>query len=257
MLSLRDQTLVTVLAATDAVFIPDRDPTTRPRHQVICERRWSFPKRGIPWASEKVVPGADDSLRKRIQRALEDLIGEGLVEAFQPKLTKTLGVRLTEQGDARARALAGLPQLADSIPLLQDVWQRTQGDDGAAFLGRVWIQETLLAGVRWGDHERRKAFVDVEEKLLPAMVRGYVESNCSVEGHCWYAIWPDGVKFLSQPPAPPAKLPSRNKEARSEYYWLVRHEMLALATAKPVNDREIGEIAMPVCPILRRHEAGV
>ena len=48
MLSLRDQTLVTVLAATDAVFIPDRDPTTRPRHQAICERRWSFPKRGIP-----------------------------------------------------------------------------------------------------------------------------------------------------------------------------------------------------------------
>ncbi len=44
-MDLHDKTLVTILAASDAVFIPDRDPTARPRHQVISERRWKFPER--------------------------------------------------------------------------------------------------------------------------------------------------------------------------------------------------------------------
>ena len=50
---LLDRIEVTILAATDAVFIPDRDPNANPRHQVISERRRTFPDRGSPWSSDR------------------------------------------------------------------------------------------------------------------------------------------------------------------------------------------------------------
>lgn len=63
-ISLPDQILLAVLAATDAVFLPDRDPLAHPRHAVIYERRRAFLHRGVPWASERVLPGLDDAARK-------------------------------------------------------------------------------------------------------------------------------------------------------------------------------------------------
>lgn len=53
-MNLEDWALVAILAATDAVFIPSRDPRSL-RHRIICERRSAA---GIPWASERVLPGA-------------------------------------------------------------------------------------------------------------------------------------------------------------------------------------------------------
>ena len=71
-MELADQILLAVLAATDAVFIPDRDPLAR-KHRVIAERRAQFPGYGVPWASEKILPGLDDLGRKQVQRALDRL----------------------------------------------------------------------------------------------------------------------------------------------------------------------------------------
>jgi hypothetical protein len=62
-ISLPDQILLAVLAATDAVFLPDRDPLAHPRHAVIHERRQAFVHGGVPWASERAAEpsgGADD-----------------------------------------------------------------------------------------------------------------------------------------------------------------------------------------------------
>ena len=64
---LEDSTLIAILAATDAVFIPDRDPMAGRRHTVIRERRQTA---AVPWPSEKVLPGLDDAGRKQVQLGL-------------------------------------------------------------------------------------------------------------------------------------------------------------------------------------------
>jgi hypothetical protein len=129
-------------------------------------------------------------------------------------------------------------------------------DMACQFLGRVWIPETALAGVRWGDNERRHKLVEVEELLLPALVSGFAVSNCTVRGHCWYTITPAGLAAIKSPPPLARDFPEPSIEARSDYYSRIHLEIRALAAAKPENEREIGEIPMPVCPLPAKEKAG-
>jgi hypothetical protein len=222
---------------------------------VIYERRRAIVHGGVPWASERVLPGLDDAARKQVQRSLDELALEGLVLTYQPKGAKTLGVRLSDSGDARARALVGLPTLGDAVGLLAQLADIERHDATCAFLGRTWVAETSLAGVHWGEHANRQRFVEVEDRLLPALVRGWVESNCSVRGHCWYAITPAGRERLGQRAVvATAEGVASYDSARREYYHRVRQELLTLAAAKPECEREIGEIPMPVSPMSPRQE---
>jgi len=234
---------VTLLAATDALFIPDRDPSARPRHQALGERRRAFPDAGIPWASERVAPGLDEAGRKEVQRALEDLVGQGVVETFRPNGAKTLGARLTDKGDASTRALCGVPTLTTTIPTLEALECAGAGPDAVAFMGQTWVPETALAGVAWGDHERQSQLVMLEHRLLPGLAGGFVRSNCSVRGHCWYSLDPDWRKRLpSESPA----LPEKNDLAHREYLERLKEALRALWSCPPEHEREIGEIPMPV-----------
>lgn len=245
-MELDDQILVAVLAATDAIFLPDRSPLASRRHQVICERRRNFPTHGIPWASEKAGPGLDEAGRKQAQRALEGLVARGLVHTVQPKLAKTLGVKLTEVGDRELRAMVGLPSFEEAISMLEQI---AICEIACEFVGLRWVPETALADARWGDDERRQEFVKLEDRLLPALVRGLVRSNCSVQGHCWYSLTKAGEKFLAKerPTTEPAKR-EFTEVAKHEYYYRIHEELALLAAAKPEIDREIGDIPMPVCP---------
>jgi hypothetical protein len=242
-LNLEDLALLAILAATDAVFIPDRDPHA-PAHRAICERRAAA---GVPWASERVLPGLDETARKQVQRALNELAVRNLVVTIQPHATKTLAVRLTDAGDARARALVGIPQVAESLPVVERIRTLMAGAEVCDHLGRVWVPETALAGVRWGDNERRHAFVDIEDLLLPALTRRWVDANCSGLGHCWYTLGSVPVA----PPAAVANLPARCDAARQAYYAGIYAERAVLATTKPEQMREIGEVPMPVAGMRR------
>jgi len=245
-MELDDQILVAILAATDAVFLPDRSPISSPRHQVICERRKYFPTHGVPWASEKAGPGLDEAGRKQAQRALEGLVAHGLVHTVQPKLAKTLGVKLTEVGDRELRAKVGLPSFDEAISALEQI---AICETACEFVGLRWVPETALTDAQWGDDERRQEFVKLEDRLLPALVRGFVRSNCSVKGHCWYSLTKAGEKFLAKerPNSEPAKR-AFTEEAKREYYYRIHEELALLAAAKPEIDREIGDIPMPLCP---------
>ena len=116
-LNLEELALVAILAATDAIFIPSRDPGSM-AHRIICERRTA---NGIHWASERVLPGLDETARKQVQRALDELAVRNWVATIQPHATKTLAVRLTDLGDAHARALVGLPQVGESLPTIEQI----------------------------------------------------------------------------------------------------------------------------------------
>jgi hypothetical protein len=244
-MQLTDDILLAILAATDAVFIPDRDPMDFNRHTVLYERRRDFPDTGVPWASEKAMPGLDEAGRKQVQRALEDLVGQGLVDALRPKGAKTVGVRLTDAGEARVRAMCGLPLFEGAQAVVDQLTSLVSDDSACMANTRIWTPETKLAGVEWGDNTRKHLLVDVEERLLPALVRGQVVSNCTVRGHCWYSVHP---KPTPMPPMP-ADLPSRLELARGQYYGRLKHELAELRMAEPLNSREIGEIPMPVCPM--------
>lgn len=243
LLTLADRILLYLLAATDAIFIPDRDPLKRNRHAVIWERRKAFEQRGIPWASRLVESGTTENGRKQAQRAMEQLIQSRMVQVYRPNNSKTLGIRLTNVGDQYTRALAGLPTLVSSLPLIPQLRGFSEGEAACCFLGQTWVPETLLAGVEWGDNEQRYKYVDIEEQLLPALVRGWVVSNCTIRGHCWYSL-----VNAAPPTAVPVNSPAKCVHARDEYYRQIHEEISALYVAKPDNEREIGQIPMPVCP---------
>ncbi len=247
-MELTDDILLAILAASDAVFIPDRDPMDCSRHAVLYERRRDFPDMGVPWASEKAMPGLDESGRKQVQRALEDLVGQGLVDALRPKGAKTVGVKLTDAGEARVRALCGLPLFEGTQATVDQLVGLLEDESACVAEGRIWTPEIALAGVQWGDNERRHKFVEVEERLLPALVRGLVVSNCTVRGHCWYSL---NTRTPTLPPVP-ADLPARNELARGQYYGRLKHEIADLRLAELLNPREIGDIPMPVCPLPAR-----
>lgn len=245
-MDLIDNVLISILAATDAIFIPDRDPRHPVRHVALYERRRDFPMRGVSWGSDRVLPGLGAAGRKQVQRVVEQAIAKGLVLAFKPR-TKTLGVRLTDEGDTRARALVGLPRFAEALAMLDQVRALTVALGG----GRRWIPETWLAGVEWGDNSRRRAFVAVEEYMLPALHRGLVISNGSIRGHIWYDLTPAGLAVTKRraggkvTAAPDSMtLPAPDDEARGEYYARVRDELAALCSAQLENEREIGEIPL-------------
>ena len=96
---------------------------------------------------------------------------------YHPKAAKTLGVKLSDDGDAHARSLAGLPLLADSIPVLDEIAVLATGRGASRYLGQTWVPETVLASVQWGENDRRHKLVEIEEKLLPALARGLVEKQ--------------------------------------------------------------------------------
>lgn len=242
---LADDILVTILAATDAVFIPDRDPLHRNRRRVLYERTRDYPARGVPWESERALPELDEAGRKRAQRALEGLVARGLVVACRAG-GKTAGVRLTDAGEALARARCGLPDFDAARVEAERLRRFTSHESACGFLRKVWTPETVPAGVEWGDNDRRNELVQLEERLLPALVRGFVVSNCSIQGHCWYSIHPNPAVAVL-PPVPPG-LPGRCEDARGIYYGRVAKERDDLGRAVAQNEREIGEIAMPVCP---------
>ena len=247
-MELDDQILIAILAATDAIFLPDRAPQSSPRHQVICERRANFPTHGVPWASEKAGHGLDEAGRKQAQRALEGLVARGLAHTVQPKMAKTLGVKLTELGDRELRSMVGLPSLDDAITTLKRI---AACETACQQIGMRWIPETALTDARWGYDERRQEFVKLEERLLPALACGLVTSNCSIYGHCWYALTKAGERLLAKvrPNSEPAKR-AFSEDAKREYYYRIHEELALLAATKPDIDREIGDVPMPLCPVL-------
>lgn len=221
----RIRIIVGILADTDALFSPNRS-WKRPRPTVIYEQRRDYPAGGVVWRSD----AHDEAGRKAMQRELESLCADGLVKTFRPRRVKTLGVKLTAKGEALARALCGLPNLEQAIGGVLNILMHADGPDaGANFDGSIWVAETALAGVDWAqcaaDKEARHKLVYVEDMLLPALIRGWIVSNSSIQGHVWYSPTAEGLEMLEAerrkpdpPDAPPAPPPAPFDEEAAEYY---------------------------------------
>ncbi len=237
-----DHLLIRILASTDALWLPNRDYSNR-RGACIWEHRQAYRATGVRWASE----GGSDAGRQAGGRLLSATTRAGLLVTARPRNTKTIGAKLTDAGEARARALAGLPGLADALHTMR-VLESFEDHPEAVADSRL-VPETIVAGVdaRWhglDTPEDRRPLVVVENLLLPALSRGWVEAQSDMQRRVYYAMTDRGAAALLSPPDLAGDVPDEDPEAVAEY--LRRLEVGAAAWSRMTPDKpgEIGPIPL-------------
>ncbi|MBA3936293.1 MAG: hypothetical protein H0X38_02440 [Planctomycetes bacterium] len=211
-----DRTLLAILAAVDAAFLPER-PTGSNKGDVRAAllRTPYLSGVGIPWSSGR-ASAQEKMAASRVLAELEDA-GQVIRHAAGQR---TSHVRLTDAGEARARSLVGLPSLADAM---------LQGRKFAKFVdpGR-WIIEIPLAGLEMSDYPKDRGIDDplmnLEERLLPLLIRGWAQSIEDAHGHVSYRLSYAGAAAVAgKLPADPAD--SYDEECMNFYYDSLGREL--------------------------------
>jgi hypothetical protein len=229
--------LIEVLAGQDAVWRPlrkiDWDSTGTPA--ALYRARCAFPGAGAPWQSDS----AGEADRKRDLRRLERLADAEMVSLFRPA-ARSIGARLTDAGEALARAVADLPNL----------------DEGHEWMGRLLrygpdasVNECVLYS---GDptanyppeiEEADLAFL--QAALLPALSRGFVTAGSDVAGRVYYSIEPAGIGWARGPAPEMPELPPCD-DALADLYVALTRDRRAEYRRQPKRDGELGFIPLPV-----------
>lgn len=173
-----DRLLISILAAQDALWLPMRKwKHPRPGNTSIARRR--FPTAGVHFSV-----GGGTAERKAGSEAMIAMAAAGLVK--MDGKTRSTAVRLSDEAEDRARALAGLPRFAKSIKVLCRLGELTTLARTETFNYRDdWINEANLADAKWEDAE---ALMDLEDALLPALSRGIVKAHSTCSGHVAYRL---------------------------------------------------------------------
>lgn len=237
--------LVSLLAATDATWLPCREAhrggQINPVVTNTYELRKQYRESGVSWSSG----GTSDAERKEAQRALEDLTREGSVTVARPHGTKTLFAKLTDAAYDRTRQQCGLLGFDAGFLMLRIVALRSVRP--ATVYQHVFIPETKLNRDRgWGDGNQNELF-RVSQLALPALVAGWLTTKCDCENHVYYQVTAAGWRLLDDG-SKPADLPAIKTDSRFElaYYRDLHRERARLKTRTPIDDCELGWIALPV-----------
>ncbi len=196
------------------------------------ERRVFRNAGGLPWAC-----GGTSATRKAAERALTAAEDAGLVTATAA-VGKRTHVRLTAAGEARARAIVGLPGFAEAAAMLARCREALEAGQFATIRGERWIPETLLANCEYGHPDMKELAMQVEDRLLPLLVAGTVASNTSHYGWCWY--------MLTDTATAPPTVTSDAKEsatARRHYFATLRDEVERIKN-EPLKENTVS-IALP------------
>lgn len=224
-----DAILVRVLARTDATFLPLRD-LRRPRPGNTALARIDYRTGlGVAW-----VAGGSAVERSRASRLLADAAATGLV-ALTGTQSRTSHVTLSEVAESRARALVGLPPLADAVACMRRIADRV------AVLS--WLAEPALAGTDWGAPKAGEDFMDVEDALLPALTRGWVESNSDIYGRAAYRLTRIGAAALNRKHDGSPDGVTFADNACEEYHQTIKATLMMLA-GKERDPSEVGSIPL-------------
>lgn len=244
-MSTADLILVRILAEADAVRLPCRDwNSCLPANRVAGLA--SLAGSGLPFR----MNASDESDRKGGEQALVGLAAAKLITLARHGAKKFPQVRLTSTGDARARALAGLPSRADGRKLLAAVGE--QSDREPVTLDRRWVSEIALNnGEGWGfdaTADERRGLGRIEMQFLPASVQGWLIAGTSVQGHAYFAVTAAGWSELDSPSKAPnvAKSIGYAAAADGHYGVSLTAALAALASSKTAWPGEIGECPLPV-----------
>ena len=120
--------------------------------------RQQFAAGGVQWV------GGDTSRcsRPAAYRLLGRLQEERLVHVTRGGKGRATLVKLTEAGDARARRLCALPDLAAGWSTLAEVARLTKRRGKPRYLTDSWIAEPLLAGLRTWKHPKGQKALRIE-----------------------------------------------------------------------------------------------
>jgi hypothetical protein len=115
----------------------------------------------------------------------------------------------------------------------------------------AWHRETHVAMCEYGQPDTREKLADLQEQLLPALVKGLVVSAADCERRVWYALTQSGVRVAeertrrpsTQPTKPVAEMDSTDQVF---YRQQAEREKAALRSGEPSNTSDIGMVPMPV-----------
>lgn len=245
-LTTHDSILVSLLAATDAIWLPSREwhenYVLNPAVTNSYELRKQFRESGIAWASGE----STEAGRKEKQRALEELARGGLITIAKPNLSKTLFVRLAAGAYDRTRRQCGLSGFEVGFLMLKLVAHFSVRP--ATVMQHIYVPETTLNNGRgWGDENQNELF-GVSQRALPAFVAAWLNTNCDAERHIYYTVTPAGWKLLDDGWKPGRPVEEIHRDTRFEltYYEKFGIERAKLFTRKPDDDGELGWLRLPV-----------
>jgi DNA-binding MarR family transcriptional regulator len=237
--------LVRLVGMTDAVFLPIRSHEGNLSSNAGMARE-TFRARGLSWGSNE----PDAAGRKRAHLTLEALAEGGMVTASTGKGARVRTfVKLTETGEAAARALAGLPSLGLSTRMLRHVASLSRRP--ARLKTDVWISELRLLGAagypqdddEWDQFQR--TLKELEHVGLPSLVRGWMDANSDCHGRTYYRVTEEGRAALEE------EEPVHNcghveaDDHLVELYMDCLLESLSRLSTAPPEPRIIGRIPLP------------
>lgn len=230
-----DLTLLRILGDTDATWIPVRSfAAPRPANTFLAQR--DFGRVGLRFSHGE----ASEAGRKEAQRELEHLARLRLVRVSRMRRTRAHAVLLTDLAEDRARRLVGLPVLADA-------WRGVKGAFAEVPPG-AWLSERsrLTRGHPVGSREESTEARELEDLLLPALVRRFVEANADCRGLVYYRLTTAGEAWLQGECPAAADQVAVDENAREIYFERVAERLAHLGSAAPSEPRENGFLPLPV-----------
>ncbi len=246
-----DDTLICRLAGELwAVFAPWRGPWGGGGATAAYLARRSFCSgAGLRWRHS----GRDRDERDENVEALGRLERRGLLHR-RVERTKVIATRLLDAGIERACSLAGAPCWSDGWTACERLAAIEDARATMTHLSTGWTAEWALAGTppHWagcGGNEtgraNRRLLSVLEERAIPALVRGWLLSGADLHGRVWYSITNGGRAALTDAPA---DAPS-GADADDDCVLAWRegaHAMQVRLAAAPRSEREIGLLPLPV-----------
>jgi hypothetical protein len=234
-----DPVLISVLASTDATWLPVRKMALNGRMYVA--RREFKEADGASWRS-----GAATELgRKHAQRAVEQLATEGKLIVSRRRAGKNLALRLSDDAENRVRLMCRVGGKSAGYASMLELSRFQKRPP--VYLTDHYISEELLAGHDYdGTAEASEKYVIVEDLMLWALVRELVVAVPSMEGHCRYSLTPAGWAKIDSGWTEPFDDEEGlfDPKARAIYLRCIKSAQRRIEEIDEV--REIGPIALPV-----------
>jgi hypothetical protein len=200
-------TLAALACETDVLWTPFRttSPKHAPRDAAIIERRNLFRSSGLLF-----ITGGAGADRMRGSRSLTELLDRRFVVLGGYGRNRT--AKLTPAGDNYARSFLPSHRIDESWLVLEQIAATENAFDGRSNAG--FVREFEVLGIE--DAELSPVYnlmlVELEDRALPLLAAGLIESCSDAEGTLGYRTTDAGREMLAAgQPSTPSKMPVYDK----------------------------------------------